>query len=358
VLGSANVVGLQVRGRSEEYGWKTAAEDDEVELQTVLSPHTDAPTLRDRVRGVWRHLERLQPAAIGIAGYASAEMLAALAWCRCRRRIAVLLSESKASDASRSTWREHVKSRVVRSYHAAVVGGGPQRRYLEALDFPSDAIFTGYDVVDNADYHPERVGGLPCPLERPYFFMVNRFVPKKNLKFALDCYAEYRQRLASNETPWDLVLAGDGELRSDLEARVDALQLRSVVHFPGFLQQQELLPYLAHCDVFLHASTVEQWGLVVNEAMAAGRPVFVSRTCGCFEDLIQEGRTGFGFDPTNREELISLMVRASRGELPLAELGVGALAHIDNFTPLHFGLALKQAVEYGSQRISSRPKRR
>ena len=45
--------------------------------------------------------------------------------------------------------------------------------------------------------------------------MVNRFVQKKNLLFALNCYAEYRRRLAKESlSAWDLVLVGDGPRRS------------------------------------------------------------------------------------------------------------------------------------------------
>jgi glycosyltransferase involved in cell wall biosynthesis len=129
------------------------------------------------------------------------------------------------------------------------------------------------------------------------------------------------------------------------------LGLNDSVHFPGFLQQPQLLPYLAHCEAFLHASTIEQWGLVVNEAMAAGRPVLVSQGCGCYEDLIIEGRTGLGFDPSNREALISLLLQATRGELPLSAFGAAALAHIDHYSPLTFGSALKQALGCGFRRL-------
>jgi glycosyltransferase involved in cell wall biosynthesis len=47
----------------------------------------------------------------------------------------------------------------------------------------------------------------------------------------------------------------------------------------------------------VHASTTEQWGLVVNEAMAAGLPVLVSDRCGCAPDLVEVGVNGFTFDP-------------------------------------------------------------
>lgn len=346
----AEVVGLQVCAQSAEYGWQVSHETEWVE---TLFEEKAQRRAGFRIQQVWRHLERLQPVAVAIAGYASVEMLSALLWCRRRRRVAILLSESKAGDTIRSNGKEALKSLVIRRYHAAVVGGRPQRRYLESMGFPSEGIFTGYDTVDNTAYNPSVAGIRSRPLEQPFFLMVNRFVQKKNLPFALRCYAAYRQQLVLHKrAPWDLVLAGDGELRGLIEAEVAELNLQSVVHFPGFLQQPELVSYLRHCEVFIHASTVEQWGLVVNEAMAAGRPVIVSRKCGCFEDLIDEGRTGLGFDPTDKEELVDLMLRATLGELPLSCLGSGALRHIQNFSPLHFGRALKCAVEFGSQRIS------
>jgi hypothetical protein len=47
------------------------------------------------------------------------------------------------------------------------------------------------------------------------------------------------------------------------------------------------------------------------------------------------------------------LLRATRGELPLSNLGAAALAHIDHFSPLTFGLTLKQALAYGFQRLST-----
>jgi glycosyltransferase involved in cell wall biosynthesis len=53
----------------------------------------------------------------------------------------------------------------------------------------------------------------------------------------------------------------------------------------------------------VHPASNEAWGLVVNEAMASGLPVLVSRRCGCAYDLVKEGVNGFTFDPTDEAEL-------------------------------------------------------
>jgi glycosyltransferase involved in cell wall biosynthesis len=60
------------------------------------------------------------------------------------------------------------------------------------------------------------------------------------------------------------------------------------VFFYGFRQIEENAAFYALAEAFVLPSLKEEWGLVVNEAMAAGLPVIVSRTAGCAEDLLPE----------------------------------------------------------------------
>ena len=79
--------------------------------------------------------------------------------------------------------------------------------------------------------------------------------------------------------PWDLVICGSGRLEEKLKQASSKLP---DVHFLGYKQAEELSSYYGLARTFIHASShFEQWGLVVNEAMAAGLPVLVSRVCGC-----------------------------------------------------------------------------
>jgi glycosyltransferase involved in cell wall biosynthesis len=63
---------------------------------------------------------------------------------------------------------------------------------------------------------------------------------------------------------------------------------RGAVYFYGFRQIEENAVFYALAEAFVLPSLKEEWGLVVNEAMAAGLPVIVSRTAGCAEDLLPE----------------------------------------------------------------------
>jgi glycosyltransferase involved in cell wall biosynthesis len=93
----------------------------------------------------------------------------------------------------------------------------------------------------------------------------------------------------------------------------------------GFRQMRENAAFYALASMFILPSRLEEWGLVVNEAMAARLPVVVSETAGCAEDLLpaippgvadvfrremgaesvpgKVRRNGCTFDPASSEEL-------------------------------------------------------
>jgi glycosyltransferase involved in cell wall biosynthesis len=171
-----------------------------------------------------------------------------------------------------------------------------------------------------------------------------RFRPKKNLSGLLKAYAAYRERLSRDEG-LDLVVLGDGPLREKIEATRTELELEGCVHFPGFKQYDDLPAYYGLAEFFVHASTTEQWGLVVNEAMAAGLPVLVSERCGCAQDLVADGQNGWTFDPENLSELADLLVRMACKSREEDKMGRASRRIIEKWGPSAFSQGLKNAAE-------------
>jgi glycosyltransferase involved in cell wall biosynthesis len=182
--------------------------------------------------------------------------------------------------------------------------------------------------------------GLP----QDYFLASARFVEKKNLSMLIQAYAEYRDRSQGTGgtdpgynagAPWDLVLLGDGPLREAINNQLSTLNLQSHVHLPGFKPYDELPVYYALANAFVHASTTEQWGLVVNEAIASGLPVIVSNRCGCAPELVNGN--GFTFDPNNEHELTGrLLEMASLSDEERKHLGDNSYRIAANFAPERF----------------------
>jgi len=341
---TGNLTGLEITRDGVDYQWNTTVQNLNFPVTSILEGKLPSQVnVLVQVQKTFATLTRLNPDVLVIAGYGQVIMNTALLWAIFYGKVRILFSDTKEDDSPRSRITETVKSFLVKQYQAALVAGNCHKNYLIKLGMPEAAIFTGYDVVDNAVFHPSKIRTLPPPLNIPYFLAINRFVPKKNLSRLLSAYADYHRK---SKNPWHLVLCGDGEQRASLERLIQDHQLQDYIHLPGFLQQTELLPFFAQAKCFIHASTTEQWGLVVNEAMAAGLPVIVSNRCGCFEDLVQDGINGHGFNPEDPTELTALMLKMSSGDVDLDTMGQASLEHIQNYSPDTFAQGLKQAIDY------------
>ncbi len=288
-------------------------------------------------RALWKRLGELNPAVVLVPGYYTAPGLAAALWGKLKRRRTVLMTESTEADHTRRRLKETLKGWLVRFlFDWAVSGGRPHKRYLERLGFPAERIAGFYDVVDN-EFFSERSQAIrkhskPEDFDLParYFLYVGRLAEEKNVHGFLDSYLEYRRGGGT----WPLVLVGDGPERKALEAQAAASPYARDIHFAGLRSTAELPQYYAFAGCFVLPSTREPWGLVTNEAMAAGLPVIVSRNCGCAEDLLREGENGCSFDPAIPGDLTACLTALSALDADsLLDMGCRSEEIIAGFSP-------------------------
>jgi 1,2-diacylglycerol 3-alpha-glucosyltransferase len=348
------VVAVETCAVTREYQRERIDEPRAFEKITLFDDVSDSRSLKRRLlrRKMATALREVDPAVAMIPGWATPASLVALEWCLRNQRPSVVMSESNAFDEKRYALAELTKRIVVSLFSAGLAGGQLQREYLITLGLPHSRVFTGYDVVDNEYFatNAAHVRENQAPLRRElnlpekYFLASARFVPKKNLRRLVEGFAFYRNLAGPNH--WKLVLLGDGPLRQELVILRHKLGLGNDIVLPGFIQYRVLPAYYALGDVFVHASTTEQWGLVVNEAMATGLPVIVSNRCGCVPDLVAEGKNGFTFNPESVEDLGKLMVDVSRlSDRRLEEMRAESRRIVAGFTPTHFAAGAQRAID-------------
>lgn len=345
----ADVLGIELSGDTTEYKWDEWRGTSNFECLRLFS-HNEQPSRSKIAVRLWRALSHWKPAAVAVPGWSAPEALAAIMWCRSHRVPALLMSESSAIDAPRRATAEALKRFIVRQCTAAVVGGRLHRDYAFQLGVPSERIFLGYDVVDN-DYFTTRADSIRKAPRSPhaeslpsnYFLGVCRFIDKKNIDGLIAAYADYCAS-ASVCRPWSLVLVGDGYLKDALDSQAKSLGVSDKVHLIGFKQYGDLPAYYASARAFVHASKVEQWGLVVNEAMASGLPVIVSNRCGCAPDLVEEGSNGWTFNPDDRAQLSSLLRTAHHQEQSLSVMAEQGRQRIAHWSPGLFAQSVRRAA--------------
>lgn len=353
---------IQISDAQGEHPWGAA--EMNFPVRTVLARNggnaaLTAAELRESGPLVAALLDDLRPTAVALPGWGFPYSRSALAWCRRNRVPAVLMSESKFDDGKRFWLREFLKARIARKFQAALVGAQSHADYLIRLGMSPEKIFRGYDVVDNAHFaraagvareHPDAARARqPMIPASPYFLAVTRLIPRKNIARLLEAFATYRSRVRGPDV-WDLAVCGSGAEEPRLRDFLRARELEGCVHFPGFLTYAQMGDWYGLAGAFIHPALQEQWGLVVNEAMASGIPALVSDRCGCFPELVREGVTGFGFDPTDREQITRLMLRCAGGGIDPGAMGRAAVEQMKHFTPQHFADGLIRSVKAAGAR--------
>jgi glycosyltransferase involved in cell wall biosynthesis len=119
------------------------------------------------------------------------------------------------------------------------------------------------------------------------FFFCGQMIERKGVDLLLLAF----DRLVSEHADVELLLVGrEAVLPRFLSSVSPAARAR--VRYEGFQDPEQLPRYFAKSDVFVIPSRYDGWGVVVNQAMAAGLPVITSSEVGAGLDLVETGRNG------------------------------------------------------------------
>ena len=131
------------------------------------------------------------------------------------------------------------------------------------------------DVAGDAPAQEETFrAALPALGHRRYLLYLSRIHPKKGCDILIDAFAE----VAPTHPDLDLVIAGpdDVGLRTELETRARGRGVAARIHWPGMLIGDMKWGAFFGCDAFVLPSHQENFGIVVAEALACGKPTLIS----------------------------------------------------------------------------------
>jgi len=213
-------------------------------------------------------------------------------------------------------------------------------------------------AVDNEYFASKAAEGTPHKAElrvslqldagRPVILFASKLQKRKN---CMDLIEAYAQLLKSNPTlaPY-LVIAGDGEERTRLETFCRDAGLTDV-RFVGFQNQSVLPRYFQLADVFVLPSRHEPWGLIVNEAMAAGCACIVSEDVGAHTDLITDSIEGFVFPTGNIPALTTALESIFATPNTAATMGQRAAERIHSWSFEQDVIGLRAALAHTTGKL-------
>jgi glycosyltransferase involved in cell wall biosynthesis len=186
--------------------------------------------------------------------------------------------------------------------------GGPAARETRQMIFALKMGFHSGDICEGfavCDWHTLAPGRRPANTpERKRFIFVGRYAPVKGVSVLVEAYRLYRRH---SPEPWPLVVAGDGPLRH-LFSGVPGIQ------DIGFVQTNQLPGVLAEATCLVLPSILEPWGVVIQEAAAAGLGIICSDECGAGDVFVQQDVNGFIVPTGNVDALADAMTTFSESE--------------------------------------------
>lgn len=305
-------------------------------------------------RGVGKALAGLSPDVVVGTGYTSPAYLRAQAWAR-RHGAGYVLWSGSTEQSSRigKFLLRWAKSRFVRRSDACLAYGSAAKRALVHLGAVPDRIVQAMNTVDvdRIARAVEKVRKDPDFIEWRRRFparlilFVGQMIPRKGVEELVESFRQ------TNRSDLGLILVGDGPKLAEYKKRFEGVPH---LFWEGYLQSEELAPYYAAADLLVMPSSIEVWGLVVNEAMAAGLPVVATTCSGATEDLIENGVTGFAYESGDRGRLSELLRSVAANSERWKEMGMTAANRIAQFTPSRYAEDFVRAVKIAHERAGGR----
>lgn len=245
-----------------------------------------------------------------IGGYEMPSYIILTFMCKIYRKKSVLVFDGVSLDKVRInkfSLLESLKKNVIKNFDYYFVNGKVSKKYfMQIHGIKEERIYNQFltvDVsaikehvmieVDKAKYRLQSNIGI----NEKIIIYSGRLVTIKNVDLIIQAIA-----ILENNEDYRLVILGDGVERDNLMSLAKIAKVKITIM--GFTSDQdELFTRYNLGDVLILPSQIEPWGLVVNEAMAAGLPVIVSDNCGCSLDLVNPGINGYTFKKGDKVDL-------------------------------------------------------
>ncbi len=245
-----------------------------------------------------------------------------------RSRLIVWAEFAESTDYGRGNMRQQIRKLLHHAIDAFLVTGESGARYLEALGIPARKI---HKIVYTTDL--DRFAAVPCtrpPKAVSRLLFVGQLIERKGLLPFLDVLSGWAR--THPDRVLEFHLAGSGPLRTQLEQYAPPANV--LLTFLGDVSYSELPAVYAEADIFVFPTMADTWGVVVNEAMAAGVPVLGSIYGQAVSELVSDGVNGWTFRPDHSAEMLQALEQAlATPRNQLEEMRTAARVAALRFTP-------------------------
>ncbi len=231
---------------------------------------------------VWKMLNELDPDALIITAF-KPTMLYGVLWCRLKRRKLIVYNDGTLlSERNFSRIQKLIRRFVFKVTDSFVACGKGGFDLYKSYGVKESKMFKSCLCIDNSKF-------TPLPIEtREYHLMFCGQIVERKMPMLFVEVAKILNKEISN---FKVLIVGEGTQRKQM---LEELEKNNIAYyFAGFLDQKTLPSFYSKAKLLLFPSLSDPWGVVANEACAAGTPVITCEYAGVADDLIIHGKNGY-----------------------------------------------------------------
>jgi glycosyltransferase involved in cell wall biosynthesis len=290
MYGDGRVIAADLAGADDLYRWESTRDDPDYVLLSE-KPVGERDHV-NRLANLRRCVEENDVTTICL-GFGRWEYIQFILYARLRGLQVIIFDESWYP---RKRAVDYLKGKFLNTFASGFFLSGKRayNHFTQRYGIPPERIETGYNTIDVEHFARPQTNG-----ERENILLcVARYSEVKNLKRLIRAFL--RSRMSESYT---LQLVGDGPQKEELAALSaghDSVELK------GWVSYDEIPKLYHRAKIVVLPSSFEPWGLVVNEALAAGLPVIASQAVGAAPDLVTADN-GSVFHEENEDELVAVL---------------------------------------------------
>lgn len=252
--------------------------------------------LKERMRGkngkfihnnidVWDTLNKINPSVVITTGFNPTHIYGFL-WAMVYKRKHIPMTDGTFdSEKSLSIFHKLIRVVIYKKSNAFIGSCLGSRALYQSYNVSDSRFFQSHLCANNVDYfnYPSK--------KRNYDIMFSgRLSPEKNPLFALDVAIGVSKVIGKKVS---IVFLGSGLLEPEVKKHASKNTQHIDFTFKGFLEQDALVDIYKRAKIFLFPSSWDPWGVVANEACAAGQAVLVSPHAGVAGELVIDNENGY-----------------------------------------------------------------
>lgn len=267
---------------------------------------------------VWSEIKKINPDVVITNGFYPT-MLYAFAWCMLyKRKHLVFTDGTLKSEQHLSKLHTLIRTYILKKTKAFIGTSNGSINLYESFGIKKEKIFRSYLCIDNDKFYSSS-------LEKKYHLMFSgQFIERKLPFFFIEVARIIKERTGNCK----VLLIGGGPLEEKMTEKLKEYKID--YDYPGFIEQQQLPGYYSKSKLFLFPTKLDPWGVVANEAMAAGVPVITCENAGVADDLVISEKTGYVLplkEDVWAEKIISILTQPQLYE----QISANAKEHVQKY---------------------------